>query len=41
MAKGMTKKADRGEIEVYRQITDQGILNKNLHSSLTIILFTQ
>lgn len=34
MAKGMTKKADRGEIEVYRQITDQGILNKNLQKAI-------
>lgn len=34
MAKGITKKADRGEIEVYRQITDQGILNKNLQKAI-------
>ena len=33
MAKGMTKKADKGEIEVYRQITDLKVLNENINKA--------
>lgn len=34
MAKGMTKKADKSEIEVYRQITDLKTLNENLKKAV-------
>lgn len=34
MAKGLTAKADQGEIEVYRQITDLKVLNEDLNKAV-------
>jgi len=35
MANGMNKKANQGEIEVYRQITDLSVLNENIRKAVT------